>query len=42
MMKLAVYAPVGYILPSRMAEIRALYDTAKVEAGPQYVRQVDP
>ena len=40
MMKLAVYAPVSYILPSRMAKYEALYDT-EVSGGRSTLRQVD-
>ncbi|WP_109260666.1 helicase-related protein [Hyphobacterium indicum] len=40
MMKLAVYAPLSYILPSRIAKYEALYDT-QVEGGRGALKQVD-
>lgn len=40
LMKLAVYAPVNYILPSRLAKYEALYDT-EVERGAGKFRQAD-
>ncbi|QYZ65366.1 MAG: helicase [Gammaproteobacteria bacterium (ex Lamellibrachia satsuma)] len=39
-LKLAVYAPVSYIHPSRLAKYEALYDTV-VEGGRGKLRQVD-
>jgi len=39
-LKLAVYAPVSYILPSRLRKYEELYDTA-VESGGGKLRQVD-
>ena len=40
MMKLSVYAPVNYILPSRLAKYEALYDT-EVKEGTGKFRQAD-
>ena len=40
MVKLSVYAPVGYILPSRLAKYEALYDT-EVSGGKGRLRQAD-
>ena len=40
MLKLAVYAPLSYILPSRIAKYEALYDT-EVEGGKGRLRQAD-
>jgi hypothetical protein len=40
MLKLSVYAPVSYILPSRLAKYEALYDT-EVERGFGKFRQAD-
>ena len=40
MLKLAVYAPVSYILPSRLKKYEDLYDTA-VEGGKGKLRQAD-
>jgi SNF2 family DNA or RNA helicase len=40
MMKLAVYAPVSYILPSRLAKYEDLYDT-QVRGGKGKLRQAD-
>ena len=40
MLKLAVYAPVSYILPSRAAKYEALYDT-QVEGGGGRLKQAD-
>ena len=40
MMKLAVYAPVSYILSSRLAKYEALYDT-QVEGGRGKLKQAD-
>ena len=40
LMNLAVYAPVSYILPSRLAKYEALYDT-EVERGAGKFRQAD-
>lgn len=40
LMKLAVYAPISYILPSRLPRYEALYDT-EVEGGKSKFRQVD-
>ncbi len=40
MLKLAVYAPLSYILPSRIAKYEALYDTA-VEGGGAPLKQAD-
>ncbi len=40
MMKLAVYAPVSYILPSRIAKYEELYDT-EVSGGKGRLRQAD-
>ena len=39
-LRLAVYAPVSYILPSRMAKYEAIYDT-NVKGGKSKLRQVD-
>ena len=39
-MKLAVYAPLSYILPSRMRKYEDLYDT-EVEGGKGRLRQAD-
>ncbi len=39
-LKLAVYAPVSYILPSRLAKYEELYDT-EVEGGDGKLRQAD-
>ena len=39
-MKLAVYAPISYILPSRLPRYEALYDT-EVEGGRSKFKQVD-
>ncbi|KAA0078150.1 helicase-related protein [Tardiphaga sp. P9-11] len=40
MLKLAVYAPIGYILPSRLRKYEEIYDT-QVEGGRGKLRQVD-
>lgn len=40
LLKLAVYAPLGYILPSRVAKYEALYDT-EVGGGRGRLKQVD-
>ncbi len=40
LLKLAVYAPISYILPSRLAKYEELYDT-QVEGGKGKLRQVD-
>ncbi len=40
LMKLSVYAPVNYILPSRLAKYEALYDT-EVKEGKGKLRQAD-
>ena len=40
MVKLAVYAPVNYILPSRLAKYEALYDT-EVSSGGGRLKQAD-
>ncbi|WBQ11214.1 SNF2-related protein [Hyphomonadaceae bacterium ML37] len=40
MMKLAIYAPLNYVLPSRIARYEALYDT-QVEGGKGALKQVD-
>jgi hypothetical protein len=40
MLRLAVYAPVSYILPSRLAKYEALYDT-EVEGNRGKLRQAD-
>ena len=40
LMKLAVYAPISYILPSRLPRYEALYDT-EVEGGKSKFKQVD-
>ena len=40
LMKLAVYAPISYILPSRLAKYEDLYDT-EVEGGRGKFKQVD-
>jgi len=40
LLKLAVYAPVSYILPSRMAQYEDLYDT-EVEGGRGKLKQAD-
>ncbi|MCP5405183.1 MAG: DEAD/DEAH box helicase family protein [Pseudomonadaceae bacterium] len=40
LLKLAVYAPVSYILPSRMAKYEKLYDT-EIEGGRSYFKQAD-
>jgi len=40
LLKLAVYAPISYILPSRLAEYEELYDT-QVEGGKGKLKQVD-
>jgi superfamily II DNA or RNA helicase len=40
LLKLSVYAPVSYILPSRVAQYEALYDT-EVEGGRRKLRQAD-
>ena len=40
MLKLAVYAPVSYILPSRMSKYEEIYDT-EVAGGKGRLRQVD-
>ncbi len=40
LLKLAVYAPISYILPSRLAKYEELYDT-QVEGGRGKLRQVD-
>jgi len=40
MLKLSVYAPLSYILPSRIAKYEALYDT-QVEGGKGSLRQAD-
>ncbi|WP_428409078.1 helicase-related protein [Hyphococcus sp.] len=40
MLKLAVYAPLSYILPSRIAKYEALYDT-EVEGGGGKLKQAD-
>lgn len=39
-LKLAVYAPIGYILPSRLRKYEEIYDT-QVEGGRGKLRQVD-
>jgi len=39
-LKLAVYAPLGYILPSRLKKYEALYDTQVASGGGKF-RQVD-
>ena len=39
-LRLAVYAPVSYILPSRMAKYEAMYDT-NVQGGKSRLRQAD-
>lgn len=39
-LKLCVYAPISYILPSRLAKYEAMYDT-QVEGGRSRLRQVD-
>ena len=39
-LRLAVYAPVSYILPSRMAKYEAMYDT-NVQGGKSQLRQAD-
>jgi len=40
LLKLAVYAPLSYILPSRLSEYEAIYDTT-VEGGKTKLRQAD-
>jgi hypothetical protein len=40
MLKLAVYAPIGYILPSRLQKYEEIYDT-QVEGGRGKLRQAD-
>jgi len=40
LLKLAVYAPISYILPSRLAKYEELYDT-EVEGGKGKLKQVD-
>ena len=40
LLKMAVYAPVGYILPSRLAKYEAIYDT-EVKGGGGKLRQRD-
>ena len=40
LLKLSVYAPISYILPSRLKKYEALYDT-EVEGGRSKLRQVD-
>ncbi|MBT5635232.1 MAG: DEAD/DEAH box helicase family protein, partial [Gammaproteobacteria bacterium] len=40
LLKLSVYAPISYILPSRIAKYEALYDT-QVEGGKGSLKQVD-
>lgn len=40
LLKLAVYAPISYILPSRLAKYEELYDT-QVEGGKGKLKQVD-
>jgi superfamily II DNA or RNA helicase len=40
LLQLAVYAPISYILPSRLAKYEALYDT-QVQGGKGKLRQVD-
>jgi hypothetical protein len=40
LIKLAVYAPISYILPSRIAEYEAMYDT-EVKEGKSKFRQAD-
>jgi len=40
MLKLAVYAPLSYILPSRIAKYEAIYDT-EVEGGKGKLKQAD-
>lgn len=40
LLKLAVYAPISYILPSRLKKYEALYDT-EVEGGKGKLRQAD-
>jgi superfamily II DNA or RNA helicase len=40
LLKLAIYAPVGYILPSRIAKYEKLYDT-EVAGGRSKLRQAD-
>jgi len=39
-LKLAVYAPLGYILPSRLTKYEAMYDT-QVSSGGGKLRQID-
>ena len=40
LLKLSVYAPISYILPSRLAKYEAMYDT-EVKGGASKFRQVD-
>lgn len=40
LLKLAVYAPISYILPSRLAKYEEMYDT-QVEGGRGKLRQID-
>ncbi len=40
MLKLSVYAPISYILPSRLGKYEAMYDT-EVQGGKSKFRQVD-
>lgn len=40
LLKLSVYAPISYILPSRLAKYEAMYDT-EVQGGKSKFRQVD-
>ena len=40
LLKLAVYAPLSYVLPSRISKYEALYDT-EVEGGKGRLRQAD-
>lgn len=40
LLKLSVYAPISYILPSRLAKYEAMYDT-EVKGGTSKFRQVD-
>ena len=40
LLKLGVYAPVGYILPSRLAKYEAIYDT-EVKGGGAKLKQRD-
>ena len=40
MLKLAVYAPIGYVLPCRLRKYEEIYDT-QVEGGRGKLRQAD-